>query len=220
MKWSYQFLIIASAVLLTTLNAGSARAQNDTFYGSLTGDSITTGTNDSGFGAGAVDFDVSSTGKLGIAMSSARYKHDIHDMGAASSGLMKLRPVTFRYTDDPAGGLQYGLIAEEVAQVYPELVSHGPDGEVQSVHYLTLIPMLLNELQKQDRQLNAAVTRMSRDSINRSRDRQAGSGQRARFARDGRVRASRFEAGSGTSRNRKSHDGSCLRSLNRAALKP
>ena len=44
------------------------------------------------------------------------------------SRLLKLRPVTFRYKNDPAGTLQYGLVAEEVARVYPELVSFGPDG--------------------------------------------------------------------------------------------
>jgi FtsZ-binding cell division protein ZapB len=96
---------------------------------------------------------VSSTGQLGIMMSSARYKRDIHDMDKASSNLMKLRPVTFRYKNDPAGTLQYGLVAEEVARIYPELGSYGDAGKVQTVHYLTLIPMLLNELQKQNREL-------------------------------------------------------------------
>ena len=91
---------------------------------------------------------VSSTGQLGMMMSSARYKRDIHDMDEASSNLMKLRPVTFRYKDDPQGIKQYGLVAEEVARVYPELVSYD-HGKVESVHYLTLTAMLLNELQKQ-----------------------------------------------------------------------
>ena len=65
---------------------------------------------------------------------------------------MKLRPVTFRYKDDPAGTLQYGLVAEEVEKLYPELVTHTADGRVQSVRYWTLTGMLLNELQKQARQ--------------------------------------------------------------------
>ncbi len=76
---------------------------------------------------------VSTTGQLGIVMSSARYKRDIHDMDAASSNLMKLRPVTFRYKNDPAGTLQYGLVAEEVAKLYPDLVSYGPDGKIETV---------------------------------------------------------------------------------------
>jgi hypothetical protein len=95
---------------------------------------------------------VASTGQLGIVKSSARYKRDIRDMGHASDALMKLRPVTFRYKEDPRGELQYGLIAEEVARRYPELVGRGSDGRPESVHYLSLISMLLNEVQKQARE--------------------------------------------------------------------
>jgi hypothetical protein len=65
---------------------------------------------------------------------------------------MKLRPVTFRYTQERAGPLQYGLVAEEVAQVYPELVAHGDDGKPPSVAYHLLPAMLLNEMQKQVRE--------------------------------------------------------------------
>jgi hypothetical protein len=73
-------------------------------------------------------------------------------MGEASRKLMKLRPVTFRYKEDPAGALQYGLIAEEVEQLYPELVTYGADGKVEAVAYHLLPAMLLNEMQKQARQ--------------------------------------------------------------------
>jgi hypothetical protein len=95
--------------------------------------------------------EVSSIGQLGIVMSSARFKRDIHDMGAASLGLMKLRPVTFRYQDDSQAVQQYGLVAEEVQRVYPELVTRSADGKVESVRYLTLTAMLLNEVQRQNR---------------------------------------------------------------------
>lgn len=95
---------------------------------------------------------VSSSGKLGVVMSSARFKRDIKDMGNSSEALMKLRPVTFKYKNDPEGIKQYGLIAEEVARIYPELVGYGADGKVESVRYLTLTAMLLNELQKQTAQ--------------------------------------------------------------------
>jgi hypothetical protein len=96
---------------------------------------------------------VSSKGQLGIVLSSARYKRDIRDMDDASSDLMKLRPVTFRYKDDAAGTLQYGLVAEEVEKLYPELVTHAADGQVESVRYSMLTGMLLNELQKQNTEL-------------------------------------------------------------------
>jgi hypothetical protein len=95
---------------------------------------------------------VNSFGRLGIEVSSARFKRGIRDMGDASNRLMKLRPVTFRYKKDPAGTVQYGLVAEEVAKVYPELVTSGEDGQPLSVDYYKLPAMLLNELQKQVRE--------------------------------------------------------------------
>jgi hypothetical protein len=102
-----------------------------------------------------VDVVVNSNGQLGVApiVSSARFKRDIHDMGAASGPLMKLRPVTFRYKQDPQAIKQYGLVAEEVEQVYPELVTYGADGKLETVRYQQLIPMLLNELQRQQREI-------------------------------------------------------------------
>ena len=76
-------------------------------------------------------------------------------MGERSRALFQLRPVTFRYIQDPQGVLQYGLIAEEVAAVYPELVARGAEGTVEGVHYYGLIPLVLNELQHQQHQLSA-----------------------------------------------------------------
>jgi len=100
--------------------------------------------------------------------SSARYKRDIHNIGEASRGLMKLRPVSFRYKQDPAGALQYGLIAEEVERVYPELVVHGDDGKVEGVRYELLPAMLLNEVQRQARenQRQAEQIRILTEQIN------------------------------------------------------
>src|SRR5262249_7420891 len=86
--------------------------------------------------------------QFGVGFSSGRHKTDIETMGHPSAGLLKLRPVTFSYRDDTGAAPHYGLIAEEVATVYPELVTRTASGEVQTVKYHELIPMLLNELQR------------------------------------------------------------------------
>jgi hypothetical protein len=94
----------------------------------------------------------SASGQLGTVSSSRRYKEDIRDMGGTSEGLMRLRPVTFRYKqpfDDGSKPIQYGLIAEEVAEVYPDLVARSADGQIETVKYQVLDPMLLNEVQRQ-----------------------------------------------------------------------
>jgi hypothetical protein len=106
---------------------------------------------------------VDSEGHLGAGLSSARYKENIHDMLDASSDIMFLRPVTFRYknpTDDGKKSLQYGLIAEEVAQVYPDLVVYSKDGLVETVQYQKLDVLLLNELQKQQRTIQDQATQL------------------------------------------------------------
>jgi trimeric autotransporter adhesin len=92
---------------------------------------------------------VDGNGQLGIAPSSARYKQDIAPMGPSSERVLQLNPVTFAYKEDVQHVTHYGLIAEEVEKVYPELVTHTATGEVQTVKYQELIPMLLNELQRQ-----------------------------------------------------------------------
>src|SRR5262249_22853543 len=96
-----------------------------------------------------------ATGQLGIATSSARYKTDIETMASRSEGLLKLRPVTFVYKDDTSAAPRYGLIAEEVATVYPKLVTRTASGDVQTVKYHEheLIPMLLNELQREHQEV-------------------------------------------------------------------
>jgi hypothetical protein len=92
---------------------------------------------------------VNSSGQLGIAGSSDRFKTAITPMGQATGKLEELKPVTFRYKSDAHGVRQYGLIAEEVAKVYPELVVHDPTGQIIGVRYDELAPMLLNEVQKE-----------------------------------------------------------------------
>jgi hypothetical protein len=92
---------------------------------------------------------VTSTGELGVVASSERFKTAIAPMGSNSAKLGQLRPVTFRLKSDATGTRQYGLIAEEVAKVYPELVIRDEKGRIDGVRYDELAPMLLNEVQKQ-----------------------------------------------------------------------
>ena len=112
---------------------------------------------------------IDSSGQLGTTSSSARVKRDITDMADVSTALQKLRPVSFFYRNDTVGIRQYGLIAEEVAEVMPELVQFSSTGEPETVRYHFLAPLMLNELQRQQRtideqrQENAALrTRLER----------------------------------------------------------
>src|SRR6202035_4844350 len=96
-----------------------------------------------------------SSGQLGVVVSSERFKTDIAPMGSYTAKLQALRPVKFHLKTDPHGAIQYGLIAEEVAKVYPELVIRDETGRIDGVRYDELAPMLLNEMQKQA-SINAA----------------------------------------------------------------
>ena len=115
--------------------------------------------------ADAVTVMIDSIGQLGTASSARRYKEDIRDMAAASRGLMDLRPVTFRYREAYADGgkpIQYGLIAEEVAEVYPDLVVYDEDGRPETVQYRKVNAMLLNEVQQQHRVILELLDRVER----------------------------------------------------------
>jgi Chaperone of endosialidase len=94
------------------------------------------------------------TGRLGIPSSSARFKDAIRPIGDAT-GLLQLQPVAFVYKpefDSGAGELQYGLVAEQVAEVMPELVVRDGDGRPQTVRYHLLAPLLLAEVQRLERE--------------------------------------------------------------------
>ncbi len=133
-----------------TIRIGDTSNYARYFAGGIRG--VTTGS------ANAVNVVIDSNGQLGTISSSRRYKEDIHDMAEASSGLLQLRPVTYRYKEAYADGsrpLDYGLIAEEVAEIYPDLVARQADGTIETVQYHKLSAMLLNELQKQQRHIAA-----------------------------------------------------------------
>ncbi len=116
---------------------------------------------DNGGIVGATEVLVDVFGQLGTIASSARVKHDIQNMGDTTDRLMRLRPVTFHYKNDRTNAPQFGLIAEEVEQVLPELVAYGIDGKPESVRYYLLSSMLLNHVQKQDAQLKSQATKIA-----------------------------------------------------------
>ena len=133
-----------------TMYLGRVGTQTTTFIAGVRG--ITTGLAD------AIQVLIDSGGQLGTVSSSRRYKEDIQDMGRASAGLLDLRPVTFRYTQastDGATPIQYGLIAEEVAAIYPDVVVYNDAGQPETVQYRKVNAMLLNEVQRQHRQIEA-----------------------------------------------------------------
>jgi len=140
-----------------TIRIGTSGTQTSFFAAGVRG--VTTGENN------AVPVVIDSNGQLGTVSSSRRFKEDIQDMGSATEGLMRLRPVTFRYQKPFADGskpIQYGLIAEEVAEVYPELVAHSADGQIESVKYQLLDSMLLNEIQRQQSEIQRQNSEMQR----------------------------------------------------------
>src|SRR6266496_4104438 len=103
-----------------------------------------------------------TTGLLGHASSSRRYKEDITPMDDASEALFALKPVTFHYKKeiDRSQGLEYGLIAEDVAQVDPNLAIRDGKGQIETVRYSAINAMLLNEFLKEHekvRDLEATV---------------------------------------------------------------
>ncbi len=85
--------------------------------------------------------------------SSRKLKHDIQPMNKSSETLYQFKPVTFKYNSDWKGTTQYGLIAEEVAEVDPQLVVRGRDGEIMAVHYEQISNMLLNEFLKEHKKV-------------------------------------------------------------------
>jgi hypothetical protein len=128
-----------------TIRLGTPGTHAQTFVAGIRG--VTTGVAD------AITVVVDSAGQLGTVSSSRRFKKDIADMGDSTGRLLELRPVVFRYEQEqtvPAGEvpLEYGLIAEEVAEVFPDLVVYDDEGLPFTVKYHVLSSMLLNELKK------------------------------------------------------------------------
>ncbi len=106
---------------------------------------------------------INALGKLSTTPSSQRYKEDIKRMDKASEALFALKPVTFRYKKefDATGTPQFGLVAEEVAKVNPDLVYRDNEGKIYSVRYEAVNAMLLNEFIKEHRIVEKQQTTMA-----------------------------------------------------------
>jgi hypothetical protein len=106
---------------------------------------------------------VDSNGHLGTATSSARFKDQIKPMDKASEAILSLRPVTFRYKHelDPDSIPQFGLVAEQVEKVNPDLVAHDDQGKPYTVRYEAVNAMLLNEFLKEHRKVGALEAKMA-----------------------------------------------------------
>jgi len=145
-----------------TIRIGNTGAQSATFVAGVRGVAI----------AAAQPVGVNTAGQLGVRASSARFKEAISSMDKASEAILALHPVSFRYQKslDPKGVPQFGLVAEEVAKVDPDLVVPDEEGKPFSVRYEEVNVMLLNEFLKEHRkvetqdkkvqQLEATVARL------------------------------------------------------------
>jgi hypothetical protein len=124
-----------------TIRIGAPDRQSATFVAGIHGVTVPTG----------VGVIVASNGQLGTVTSSARFKEAIMPMDQASEAILALQPVTFRYKHelDPDGIPQFGLVAEQVEKVNPELVVHDEEGKVMTVRYDAVNAMLLNEFLKE-----------------------------------------------------------------------
>jgi trimeric autotransporter adhesin len=147
----------ASNVICIGASVDGANASNSCYIGSIFGET-------SSGGAAVL---INSSGKLGTATSSRRFKEKIKAMGTASEGLFALKPVTFRYKRDidEAGVQQFGLVAEDVEKVNPDLVVRDKEGNAYSVRYEQVNAMLLNEFLKEYRivqELKATVVQQAK----------------------------------------------------------
>jgi hypothetical protein len=135
------------------IRIGSNGTQTATFIAGIRGVPISGGT----------EVGVNSSGQLGVRASSARYKDAIKPMDKASDAILALKPVIFRYKHelDPVGIPQFGLVAEEVAKVNPDLVARDDQGRPYTVRYDAVNAMLLNEFLKEHREVESLEKAMA-----------------------------------------------------------
>ena len=141
-----------------TIRIGTTGDQSATYVAGIAGQTV---------GAGGSTCYVDNDGKLGVFLSAHRFKTDIADMATASEAILALRPVTFHYKPelDKTGIPQFGLVAEEVEAINPDLVTRDKEGKVSTVRYEAVNAMLLNEFLKEHRknqQQEATIARLEK----------------------------------------------------------
>ena len=134
----------ASNVICIGASVSGFNVDNSCFIGNIHGAPV---------GADGIPVLIDSTGKLGTMSSSRRFKTEIKRMNEISDAILALKPVTFRYKSDDTKTPQFGLIAEEVASVNPNLVVRDENGEIYTVRYDAVNAMLLNEFLKEHRKV-------------------------------------------------------------------
>src|SRR5262249_46287465 len=134
-------LNVSTASGVICIGNSGANVDNSCFIGSIRG--VTTQNADT------VPVLIDTAGQLGTASSSRRYKTEIKPIGEASESILALKPVSFHYKTHKDSTPQFGLIAEDVAQVNPDLVIYDADGKPYTVRYEAVNAMLLNEFLKE-----------------------------------------------------------------------
>src|SRR5207245_3590083 len=145
-----------------TIRIGKVGTQTNTFIAGISGATV----------AGGVGVIIDTNGHLGTVVSSERFKDAIEPMDKASEAILSLKPVTFHYKHelDPEGIPQFGLVAEEVEKVNPDLVARDEQGKPYTVRYEAVNAMLLNEFLKEHRKVqemeaNATTQRKQIDTL-------------------------------------------------------
>lgn len=140
-----------------TVRIGTSGTQTDTYIAGIYGRPP---------GANTLAVVCADNGKLTANASSRRFKHDIKQMNSASEAILALKPVSFRYNNDSTNTPWFGLIAEDVAEVNPDLIARDKEGKPFGVRYDQINVMLLNEFLKEHRkvqQLEANAARQQKE---------------------------------------------------------
>ena len=145
---------VITADNVIAIGAQGANVDSSCFIGNIRG--VTTANTN------AIPVVIDSAHQLGTMSSSRRFKNEIQPMDKASESILALRPVTFHYKSDKGGTPQFGLVAEQVAEVNPDLVVRDDEGEIYTVRYDAVNAMLLNEFLKAHHKMEAQEAMIAR----------------------------------------------------------